>query len=130
MAVPETLGVARDLVSGGRADYSGPWSRTAAVLGRLVIEEALRSFWQLRAPGLERCSTHAQLLCLGEYVRDRTLVQATAAAWADLSRACHHHPYELVPTASELDSWLAVAGEFVAEVDRQIAASNRKRGGR
>jgi hypothetical protein len=29
-------------------------------------------------------------------------------AWAQLSRACHHHPYELVPTAAELSDRLAV----------------------
>lgn len=88
----------------------------------------MRRFWQLRAPGLEHCSTHAQLLCLGEYIRDRTLVRSTVAAWADLSCACHHHPYELGPTGDELDAWLVVAGEFVGEVNRQISASSRTRG--
>lgn len=130
MRASQLLAVAQELVSGGRANYPGPWSRTAAVLGRLVIEGALGRFWHLRVPGLERCSTHAQLLCLGNYIRDRTLVRTIAAAWADLSRACHHHPYELGPTTDELDAWLAVADEFAAEVDRQIAAGTRKRGGR
>jgi hypothetical protein len=32
-----------------------------------------------------------------------------------LSRACHHHAYELAPTAEELTGWLA-------ETERVIAA--------
>ena len=127
MVTQQILAVARELVFGGRADYPGAWSRTAAVLGRLVIEGAMRRYWNLRVPGLERCSSHAQLLCLGSYIPDRALVRATAAAWADFSRACHHHPYELGPTADELSAWLTVAAEFAAEVDRQVAASCRNR---
>ena len=29
-----------------------------------------------------------------------------------LSRACHHHPYELAPTAGELATWIEVVEEF------------------
>jgi hypothetical protein len=29
-----------------------------------------------------------------------------AHAWAALSHACHHHPYELSPTAEELERWM------------------------
>ena len=43
---------------------AGLWPRTAAVLGRQAIEGALRDFWRRREPGLERCNSHAQLLCL------------------------------------------------------------------
>ena len=44
---------------------------------------------------------------------------STAAAWSDLSRACHHHPYELAPTANELRDVLDIAHRFAAEVTRQ-----------
>ena len=46
--------------------------------------------------------------------------------WSDLSRACHHHPYDLAPTANELRDHLDVARRFAAEVARQ-AASRRSR---
>ncbi len=101
------------------------WPRVAAVLGRHAIEEALRQYWSLREPGLERCSGRAQLLCLIVYLRDRDLGPETFVAWSDLSRTCHHHAYELAPTAEELRSWLDVARRFTCEVARQIAAHRK-----
>ena len=50
----------------------------------------------------------------------------TAAAWTDLSRACHHHPYELAPTANELRDLLDIARRFAAEVARQTAAHRER----
>jgi hypothetical protein len=32
--------------------------------------------------------------------------------WGALSRACHHHPYELSPTAGELVTWIEMVEEF------------------
>ena len=52
-------------------------------------------------------------------------IPATAAAWSVLSRACHHHPYELAPTANELRALLGVAHRFAAEVARQSCPSPR-----
>ena len=46
-------------------------------------------------------------------------IPATAAAWSVLSRACHHHPYELAATANELRDVLDIAHRFAAEVTRQ-----------
>ena len=37
-------------------------------------------------------------MCLREYVPDE-LAERTAFLWATLSRACHHHAYELSPNA-------------------------------
>ena len=99
---------------------AGLWPRTAAVLGRQAIEGALRDFWCRREPGLERCNSHAQLLCLVAYLSNRELARETAAAWSALSRACHHHPYELSATADELRGWLTTAGTFAEEVRRQV----------
>ena len=97
------------------------WPRVAAVLGRHAIEEALRQYWSLREPGLVRCSGRAQLLCLTVYLGDRDLGPETFVAWSDLSRACHHHAYDLAPTAEELRSLLDIARRFACEVSRQIA---------
>ena len=33
-------------------------------------------------------------------------------AWGALSRACHHHPYELAPTAGELSGWIEAVEAF------------------
>ena len=121
----ELIAVADFLVAGGHETRSGGWQRTSAALGRAAIEEALRQYWVLREPGLERCSARAQLLCLRVYLANTDLALATIAAWSDLSRACHHHPYELSPTVVELHAWLATARAFAREVNRQIALANR-----
>ena len=120
MSPAEIIDEADSLVGPDPGGRVHGWPRIAAVLCRHAIEEALRQYWSLREPGLERCSGRAQLLCLTVYLRDRDLGRQTFAAWSDLSRACHHHAYELAPTAEELRSLLDVARRFTAEVSRQI----------
>ena len=82
---------------GGGADL---WPKTSAVLGRQALEGALRDFW---------------------------LAQETSAPWSAPSRACHHHSYELSPTAGELRAWLTTARTFAEEVGRQVASGERFR---
>ena len=45
---------------------------------------------------------------------DAELAARAGHAWSALSRACHHHPYELAPTAAELRAWFAVVEDLVA----------------
>ena len=35
----------------------------------------------------------------------------------DGRRACHHHPYELAPTAGELRCWFSVVEELIQKTD-------------
>ena len=56
-------------------------------------------------PGAERCNARAQLLCLRHLI-DHDEALAVEHAWVGLSRACHHHAYELPPTAPELSARL------------------------
>ncbi len=120
MTPRELVSDAEALIRIRKGGGSGLWPRTAALLGRQAIESALRDYWDLRQPGLEQCNTRAQLLCLVAYLSKRELARETYDAWAALSRACHHHPYELSPTAGELRGWLTTARIFAAEVERQI----------
>ncbi|MDE0446988.1 MAG: hypothetical protein OXH96_09975 [Spirochaetaceae bacterium] len=120
---PVAILAAADALAGlGRSTRVDGWPRVAAVLARHAIEEALRQYWALREPGMEHGTWHAQLLCLTAYLSNRDLARETAAAWSDLSRACHHHPYDLAPTATELRGLLDVAHRFAAEVARQAAS--------
>jgi hypothetical protein len=50
---------------------------------------------------MESCSAKCQLLALPFYVDD-----PAHQTWAALSNACHHHAYDLSPTAVELRDWL------------------------
>ena len=128
MTPAEILAAANALARPGRNTRAHGWPRVVAVLARHAIEEALRQYWALREPGMERCTWHAQLLCLTVYLSNRELAREAAAAWSDLSRACHHHPYELAPTANELRALLEVAHRFAAEVARQAGAHRSRPG--
>ena len=46
-----------------------------------------------------------ELLALSVFV-DKPTAELARAAWYGLSRAMHHHTYELSATAAELEGWL------------------------
>jgi hypothetical protein len=101
-----------------RADpaTAGLWPRASALLARQALEAGLRQFWERRAVDLGGYSMQAQLICLRTYLGDAELAARTSHAWSALSRACHHHSYELAPTATELEAWFSVVGELVERV--------------
>jgi hypothetical protein len=74
--------------------------RTAALLGRMGLEHEVGARVQQALPGAEAGSMRAQLLCLRS-VAPQLGEDATHLHGA-LSRACHHHPYELGPSVDEL----------------------------
>ncbi len=95
----------------------GAWPRAAALLGRQALEEGIDDFWKRSLPTMASASRATQLACLDQYLRDDDLVRGVRVAWAALSRACHHHVYELSPTAPELDHWLVTVETLVAGLD-------------
>jgi hypothetical protein len=101
----DLLEEARDLLEHRHSELDGVWPRAVAFLVRQALETSVGELLALRASGTERCSARAQLLCLPTYAPDEPAHQATFL-WGALSRACHHHPYELAPTAEELAGWL------------------------
>ncbi len=99
-----TLRQATDLLRYFDPATAGMWPRAVALLARQALESGVREFWLSKSPAVAGCSTRAQLLSLTEYVEKETAERARQT-WAVLSRACHHHPYELAPTSAELDLW-------------------------
>ena len=114
---------ARGLAGRGEDAATGLWPRAAAALARQALELALRELWRHRAHGVEDCSMRAQLLCLGEYLRDEELAAAARQAWGALSRACHHHPYELPPAAGELRHWIGEVERLAEAIGARSATS-------
>jgi hypothetical protein len=110
------VAAARGLLRRKDPKTAGIWPRGAALLARQALEEALDALWRRRAPGLEQCSTRAQLLSLPGYLHRSDLAEQNAYAWSGLSRACHHHAYELPPTAAELESWIGAVEELIKSV--------------
>lgn len=110
----DLLAGARQLLSRQDAATAGLWPRASALLARQALEQAVDRYWAEKGIALDRCSARAKLICLGERHEDRDLAALVGHAWQALSRACHHHPYELAPTASELLQWLDVVERFGA----------------
>lgn len=98
----ELLAEAERLVTTRATDLRGTWPRAVALLTRQALEQTIDDLWRWKAPGTELASRRAQLLCLGSYIRDEALAQEVRYAWAALSRACHHQPYEVGGTAEDL----------------------------
>ncbi len=97
------------------------WPRAVALLARQALEEALRGYWAEHAPGVERLNMRAQLTCLRAYLSSPDLARDVSFAWHALSRATHHHAYELDPTREELASLVAAARRLVAGIVRSPA---------
>jgi hypothetical protein len=106
----DLLGMARQLLDRASPETAGLWPRAAALLGRQALEMAVDEFWAARRIPLDSCPTHQQLICLREYLDDPVLAGPVHHAWNALSRACHHHPYELA-------TLLKIVGELVTVVD-------------
>lgn len=92
------------------------WPRAAALLCRQALEDTLDELWTAKAPSLRFVSMRAQLSCLPSYLSPPALARDVAFTWHALSRATHHHPYELDPTREELDSLVATTHTLVAGV--------------
>jgi hypothetical protein len=115
MTPQELLVEARRLVEHPDAATAGVWPRAGALLARQALEQAMVGLWatQPHASGLSDSTMRSQLLCLTAYVDKDVATRATYLA-AALSRACHHHHYELAPTATELVRWLDETADLVA----------------
>jgi hypothetical protein len=121
----ELLDAAQAMIRQPRPETVGLWPRAAALLGRQALEEALDDLWRREAPELQGTSTTCQLVCLPVFVPDRQLAGQAAHVWGVLTHACHHHPYELSPTAEELDRWLEVVDAVICHL--QAPRSPRQR---
>lgn len=98
------------------------WPRCAAWLIRLALEHALNGFWRARHPELVAASKRTQLLALAA-VADGVVQQQATQLWSRLSRAGHHHHYELAPTASELRDWIDEVRTIAERLDNTATAA-------
>jgi hypothetical protein len=98
----ETLEYAKMLLDGDLAAVPRG-TRIAAFLIRQALEVEIEAYCeQLVAPMAFPVRMRSRLAVL--HVLDTTDFHRTAEyAWNALSRACHHHAYELAPTAFELE---------------------------
>jgi hypothetical protein len=114
--VTDLVDEARRLLDGAPAGTVSAWPRAAAVLARQQLEQALEDFWAARVPGMDYVNRRAQLSCLDGYLDNRQLAADLKYTWHALTRATHHHPYELDPTREELASLLTATQRVTAEL--------------
>jgi hypothetical protein len=103
----------------------GAWPRACAWLLRLELEATLDSFWATVRPEIGT-ATHAmrsKLLLLPAYAGTDVARRVSYVWWA-LSRAGHHHHYELGITSAELTRLRDEVGELV-EVLRRLPGSGK-----
>ena len=111
------LSLARGMLGRMDPETAGLWPRASALLACRALEATLNRLWERRTLDLQGCSMRVQLICLRTYLGDAELAARAGHAWSALSRACHHHPYELAPTAAELRGWLSVVEELIQKAD-------------
>ncbi|WP_433826626.1 hypothetical protein ACQP2E_31610 [Actinoplanes sp. CA-015351] len=97
----------------------GCWPRACAWLLRYELETAMDRYWQRACPeiGQARAQRH-KLLLLGHYAGPEIGQRASYLWWA-LSRAGHHHTYELGITATELARLRAELIDLITLLDSQ-----------
>lgn len=104
---------ARALVTEPQPSMTGRWPRAAALLARQALEWGVAARCVELAPAVAQCNVRTQLLCL-PLVVDEELAHDVTHTWAALSHACHYHPYDLSPTASELAGWMDTVERLLA----------------
>jgi len=117
MTPSDLLGEARALIARPDAATAGIWPRTSALLARQAMEQTVRTFWEALpdTAGLAFAAMRSQLICL-PFCLDVATADQVAYTWAALSRACHYHPYELAPIATELTGWIDDVESLVTEI--------------
>jgi hypothetical protein len=119
MTPAEVLSLATSILQRDDFGMHGVWPRAVALLGRQSLEGGLDSLWDRSIPVMKQATRRTQCLCLDQFVRDRDLAEGVRTAWASLSAACHHHPYELSPSAAELRSWLDKVERLITRLDAE-----------
>jgi len=117
----DLLDAARTLLARPDARTSGVWPRAAAHLLRQALEESLDEFWKARLPVLASTSMRVQLTSLPTFLANSDAAANAAYTWACLSNACHHHPYELAPSDTELRAWIEEIERVREEIVRALS---------
>jgi hypothetical protein len=111
---------ARVVLTRPEAIPTASWSRAVAVLGRQAIERGMTDLWSVVAPPMTTVrNKKAAFICLRAYI-DPALAGRVHYAWGAFSDACHHHVYDLPPSAAELSGWLDITDEFLAAVAHRL----------
>lgn len=93
-------------------------NRMACWIARSALEDAVRARLEDRGLNAGDGSMRSLLTCFEvAYATDPQLVDSATHAWAGLSNACHHHAFELAPTAVEAQRLIDTVHRIAAAPD-------------
>ncbi|AEF41267.1 hypothetical protein [Hoyosella subflava] len=101
VSAPVFLHFAQQILDGSVQVEHSQTARAAAFLARQALEELVDERCAQIGPNLDRATMTSKLIIL-RVLGDEPDAEAAASAWHGLSHACHHHAYELAPTAEEV----------------------------
>jgi hypothetical protein len=101
------------------------WQRACTWLIRLALEETLDQYWADELPEAALCGMRPQLLLLPAYA-GTSIAERARDTWTGLSRAAHHHAYELAPTAAELRTWHTTVSQLSLDLTSQPTTRTRQ----
>lgn len=123
MSPSELLRSADTLLTGAGPSLGICWQRVCAGLLRIALEQTLRQYWHQRRRRVgDRASIRSQLLVLA-VVADKKIAATASGAWHGLSRAMHHHAYELPPTVAELRGWYHDVVSLLPQLQPEVAST-------
>lgn len=89
--------------------------RQTCWIARRGLEQIVEQLLRVRRLEMSQASMTSKLITLQVFY-DNTPIPALAwHSWQVLSRACHHHAYELSPTYAEVRGWLEDVHTLAAE---------------
>lgn len=109
------LAAARTALDGELSLPPGRATRAAALLARSALEASVADHLTRKGLAVPGASMRVQLVCLRVCAGPSDGAEA-AWAWTRLSGACHHHAYELTPTATEVAHLVDVVQDLRARL--------------
>jgi hypothetical protein len=106
---------ARAVLDGRTPVPPGQQARLAAFLGRQALEDVVDSICEKEDRSLHHPVTMRSRLTVLEIVHGPEVARAAEVAWIGLSDACHHHAYELAPTAAEVSHLIDIVATLLPQ---------------
>lgn len=109
----EILNLSRAVLNGTHAIPTAHVSRAAALLARQALEDSINDLCDSAGASMRTARTRSRLVSLRILVGNE-VADLAAVAWGSLSNVCHHHAYELTPTAGEIQHLIDLVDRLTA----------------
>jgi hypothetical protein len=109
---PPSLDLARSVLDGRTAAPPGCQARIAAFLARQALQDEVDALCAAHDPALRHPVTMRSRLTVLRFIHGADVARTAEVAWQGLNEACHHHAYELSPTAAEIGHLIDVVASL------------------